>query len=171
METQGSVENVWLLDRGDADFALMQSDVAALAAAGEGPFARGGPIATLRALASLFPEPIHVVVAARSAIGASRSFAASGSVSVRRTRAPARTRSPCSGRMGSSAPTSARRASRGPTRPLRRLPGGSLDAFFLTIAAPTGELQDLATRGGMRLVSLDDERSSAWSPSGRASCD
>jgi len=39
-----------------------------LAAAGEGAFARGGPLATLRALASLFPEPVHLVVPARSEI-------------------------------------------------------------------------------------------------------
>jgi hypothetical protein len=39
LETDGSVENAWLLDRGEADFALMQSDTAALAAAGEGAFA------------------------------------------------------------------------------------------------------------------------------------
>ena len=156
VETQGSVENVWLLDRGDADFALMQSDVAALAAAGEGPFARGGPIATLRALASLFPEPVHVVVAARSpirsvtelrgkrvGIGPPDSGTRENALAVLRAHGLERTD------LGTA-------REQGTDEAVRQLRAGSLDAFFVTIAAPAGELQALATRGGMRLLSLDD---------------
>ena len=39
VETQGSIENALLVGRGQADFAVMQSDVAWLAATGAGPFA------------------------------------------------------------------------------------------------------------------------------------
>jgi TRAP transporter TAXI family solute receptor len=54
---------------------------------------------------------------------------------------------------------------------VRQLRSGSLDAFFVTIAAPTSELQTLATRGGMRLSRSTTERRNAWSLNGRVSCD
>lgn len=64
----GSVENALLVDRGDARVGLVQSDVAAAAAAGDGIFAGTGPLGHLRAVAGLFPEPVHVVVRADSDI-------------------------------------------------------------------------------------------------------
>ena len=67
-ETAGSVENVRLIGTKEADYALVQSNVAAMAAAGEGPFAQGGAVTSLRALGSLFPEPVHIVVPAASGI-------------------------------------------------------------------------------------------------------
>ncbi len=157
LETEGSVENAWLIARGEADFALMQSDIAALAAAGEGAFARGGPLSTLRALASLFPEPIHLVVPARSAIdrvadlrgkrvgvGSPESGTHHTALAVLQAHG-----------LGPKDLAAARE--QGTADSLKGLRSGTLDAFFLTIAAPTRELQDLATRGGMRLVSLDDQ--------------
>ena len=47
--SDGSVDNVRILARGEADYAIVQSDVAAAALAGEGDFARGGAIDELRA--------------------------------------------------------------------------------------------------------------------------
>jgi len=58
----GSVENAWLLARGEADYAIVQGDVAAAAFTGDEPFARGGPLSSLRAVGALFPEAIHVIV-------------------------------------------------------------------------------------------------------------
>ena len=48
--SQGSVENAWLLSRDEADYAIIQGDVAAAAIAGSDVFARGGPLPTLRAV-------------------------------------------------------------------------------------------------------------------------
>ena len=64
--TSGSVENARLLHGRLAEVALIQNDVAGMAAHGSGPFAADGPMAELRALGSLFPEPIQVVVKADS---------------------------------------------------------------------------------------------------------
>ena len=69
-QTQGSVENARLLARGGADYAIVQGDVAAQALAGQGPFAQGGPLTSLRALGSLFPEAVHLVVLPDSPIKA-----------------------------------------------------------------------------------------------------
>jgi len=62
--TQGSVENVLAVDAGRLESALAQSDVAYWAYSGSGLF-KGKPALTkLRAIASLFPETVHVVVRA-----------------------------------------------------------------------------------------------------------
>jgi TRAP transporter TAXI family solute receptor len=60
--TAGSVENLKLLREGKVLLALAQGDIAALAFAGTGPFADQGPHSTLRALGSLYLEPLHVIV-------------------------------------------------------------------------------------------------------------
>ena len=60
--TAGSVTNALMVDAGEARFALVQSDVAAAAVTGQGAFASAGPLRHLRAVAALFPEPVHVVV-------------------------------------------------------------------------------------------------------------
>ena len=60
--TAGSVANALLIDAGEARFGLVQSDVAAAAVTGQDAFASHGPLRHLRAVAALFPEPVHVVV-------------------------------------------------------------------------------------------------------------
>jgi TRAP transporter TAXI family solute receptor len=67
-ETAGSVENALLIERDEARAGLVQSDVAAAAVTGYGIFSGTGPLGHLRAVASLFPEPVHVVVRAGSGI-------------------------------------------------------------------------------------------------------
>jgi TRAP transporter TAXI family solute receptor len=64
--TSGGVENARLLHGNLAEVALIQNDVAGMAAHGTGPFAADGAMAELRALGSLFPEPVQVVVKAGS---------------------------------------------------------------------------------------------------------
>jgi TRAP transporter TAXI family solute receptor len=68
--TAGSVENLKLLRSGDVLFALAQGDIAALAFAGVEPFAKEGPTPELRALGSLYIEPVHVIVLGESSIRA-----------------------------------------------------------------------------------------------------
>jgi hypothetical protein len=60
--TEGSVDNAFLLSRGEADYAIVQGDVAAAAVNGDDVFSRGQPLSTLRAVGGLFPEAIHIVV-------------------------------------------------------------------------------------------------------------
>jgi TRAP transporter TAXI family solute receptor len=59
--TQDSVERLGDIADRDIESALVQSDVAYLAYAGKGPFARGR-VGNLRAIAKLYPEYLHVVV-------------------------------------------------------------------------------------------------------------
>src|SRR6516164_4745191 len=60
--TQGSVENLRMIASDQIESGIAQSDVVSWAFTGTGIFADEGPIKKLRAIASLFPESLHVVV-------------------------------------------------------------------------------------------------------------
>ncbi|SFR32064.1 TAXI family TRAP transporter solute-binding subunit [Halogeometricum limi] len=67
--TGASVENVGSLSRGEADFALIQNDIAYFAFNGEGIDAfKGNAVESLRGVATLYPETIHIVTLADTGI-------------------------------------------------------------------------------------------------------
>jgi TRAP transporter TAXI family solute receptor len=65
--TRGGEENLRLLREGKVSLALAQGDAAMQAYAGKGNFAADGPHAALRAIGSLYPEPVHVLARAEGA--------------------------------------------------------------------------------------------------------
>ena len=99
LDSQGSVENVRLLGERKAQFALVQNDVARNAQLGRGRFA-GAP-QELRAVASLFPEPVQLVAREGGGVASVTDLKASESTWARTARARGPTRSPCSLRTGS----------------------------------------------------------------------
>jgi uncharacterized protein len=66
--TQGSIENLRLINSKQLESGFAQADLAAMAFGGTGPFAEDGPMPRLRAIASLVPEALQVVVRADSSI-------------------------------------------------------------------------------------------------------
>ncbi|MPT40534.1 MAG: TRAP transporter substrate-binding protein, partial [Achromobacter sp.] len=88
--TGGGAENIALLRSGDAVVGLAQADTARLAYEGRGPFADQGPFGSLRALGSLYPELVHIVVRDDPALRG-----------VRDLKAPALRRRPVAGCAGS----------------------------------------------------------------------
>ena len=60
--TQGAVENVGSIERGDLDSCLSQADVAAWAYLGAEAFGDKWAHESLRAVANLYPESVHVAV-------------------------------------------------------------------------------------------------------------
>ncbi|WP_080741306.1 TAXI family TRAP transporter solute-binding subunit [Aeromonas veronii] len=60
--TRGSIDNIRLLQQGDSVLAIAQADLAKEAYEGRGPFQHTGQFSKLRAIASLFPEMIHILV-------------------------------------------------------------------------------------------------------------
>lgn len=68
LTTEGSLENLKLLREGKADVALVQNDIAKMSGLGSGVFQSDGPDYSLRALASLFPETLHIIVNENSAM-------------------------------------------------------------------------------------------------------
>jgi TRAP transporter TAXI family solute receptor len=152
-QTEGSVENAWLVARGEADYAIVQGDVAAAAIAGRDMFAQGGPLATLRAVGGLFPEPIHIVVRQDSPI--------QDVAGLRGRRVNIGT--PASGtQYDATAVLAAHGLTRadiearqdGVTDAIRRLQRRQIDALFVTAAAPTRALQQLAVQTGLRLLPI-----------------
>lgn len=64
--TRGGEENLQLLRAGKVSLALAQGDAAQDAYEGKNTFAGQGPHIALRAIASLYPEPMHVLVRSAS---------------------------------------------------------------------------------------------------------
>jgi TRAP transporter TAXI family solute receptor len=64
----GATANLRMVDQGQVNSGLVQGDVIAAAAAGRGPFRRGGPLRHVRVIGALFAEPVHLVVAVKSGI-------------------------------------------------------------------------------------------------------
>ncbi|MFD0979711.1 TAXI family TRAP transporter solute-binding subunit [Tropicimonas aquimaris] len=60
--TPGSVYNLLAMQRGELDFALVQSDWQRRAVEGTGPFAETGPMEDLRGVMSLYPEAVTLLV-------------------------------------------------------------------------------------------------------------
>ncbi len=60
--TQGSVENVALIQSGTVESGFSQADIAYWAYHGQGLYRDRGPSSRLRAIANLYPESVHVVV-------------------------------------------------------------------------------------------------------------
>jgi len=157
LETAGSVENVQRLGRREADYALVQSNIASMAVQGSGPFAQGGGTTTLAALGSLFPEPVHIVVSAKSGIqrvadlkgkrvnvGLPNSGSRIDAVSVLQANQIALTD------LGEV-------SERNLDDAVLRLRAGRLDALMTTGGAPIRDLQRLAGESDIRFLSLDDE--------------
>ena len=154
VETEGSIENALLIGRGQADYAMVQSDIAALAVTGSGPFTVDGPQTNIAALGSLYPEPVHLVVPAQSPIrrvedlrgkrvdlGAPQSGSrinALGVLQAHRINVRDLAEARGDGLQGA----------------IAQMRAGRIDAFFTTIGAPARELQRLATESPIRLIPI-----------------
>lgn len=157
LATGGSVENLRLLRTGEADLGLVQSDVALQAHRGEGLFARLGPAEDLRALASLYPEPVHVVTRRGSGIGgiadlAGRRVDLGPLASGTRRNALAVLEA-----HGLALSDLAAAGQSGPGPALAALRSGEVDAVFLTMGAPARLIGDALIGGDARLLPLDAE--------------
>jgi TRAP transporter TAXI family solute receptor len=155
--TEGSLGNVRLLNDRTAQFGLVQNDVARNAHAGRGRFS-GAPQSELRAVASLFPEALHLVARADSGIA--------GIADLRGKRVDLGL--PASGTRTNAAALLAvsgvaegeLAAASGLSLPdaTAALAAGRIDAFFATIHAPAREIAALATRTRVVIVPIGPSR-------------
>lgn len=72
--TGGAVYNVRAVRNKELNFGMVQSDTQVEALAGIGQFEKDGPYEGLRSIFSLYPEPLHVMVAADSGIKSVQDF-------------------------------------------------------------------------------------------------
>jgi TRAP transporter TAXI family solute receptor len=155
--TEGSVANAFMVNRGDARFGLMQSDVAAAAVTGSGLFAATGPMNHLRAVASLFPEPLHVIVRADAGIAAVSELAGRR-VSLGNPGSGTRyTAARVLAAHGIAADAYVEVAAAGPRDALQQLAAGEVDAVVEVVSAPWAQLAALAEGTPFRLLPLDPQ--------------
>jgi len=152
--SEGSVENARLLATGEADYAIVQGDVAAAAIAGEDAFAKGGALENLRAVGGLFPEAVHVVVPVNSPV---KDIAQLKGMRVDLGTASSGSRFDAVAVLaayGVKLSDLGEARGDGLAAAIARLKRGQLDALFTTAAAPTKALQDLAVTSGLRLLPI-----------------
>ena len=161
--TGASVENVGSLGSGDADFALIQNDIAFFAANGTGLEAfEGDPIENLRGVATLYPETIHIITRPEAEIN---SIADMEGAAVN------------TGDLGSGTQVNALQilesvAGLTPddfdeqntdfTQAADQIRDGDVDAAFVVGGWPVGAVEELATTADIDLLNMsDDERQAA----------
>jgi uncharacterized protein len=154
--TQGSIENVQAIAQGKVESGLVQADIAGWAWRGSRMFQKTGKVEKLRAIASLFPESLHLVAHASSGITEVRGLAGkrislgepeSGTLAdVRLVLAAAGLKEerlkPQYLRLAQAA---------------ANLKSGELDAFFIVAGAPVPAIQDVAAGGALHLIGLPDQ--------------
>jgi TRAP transporter TAXI family solute receptor len=156
-ETAGSVENAMLIARDEARAGLVQSDVAAAAVTGYGIFSGTGPLGHLRAVASLFPEPVHIVVRADSGIGRVQDLVGRR---VALGRVASGTRQTAMGvlraaGMGIDQVVGIEEPS--PQAALDELAAGRIDAVIEVVSAPWRQLEIAMRASRLKLLQLDPE--------------
>ncbi len=157
LRSDGSLGNIRLLNDRTAQFALVQNDVARSAHAGRGRFS-GAPQPELRAVASLFPETIHLVARAGSGI------AGVGDLRGKRVDLGlpgSGTRTNAAALLAVSGVAEAELASvSGSSLPdaTEALAAGRIDAFFATIHAPAREIGRLAAQTKLVIVPIGPSR-------------
>ncbi|CDK39690.1 TRAP transporter solute receptor, unknown substrate 1 [Halorubrum sp. DM2] len=160
--TGASVENVGSLGNGDADFALIQNDVAYFARNGEGLDAfDGSPVENLRGVATLYPETIHVLTNPDSDIG---SLSDLEGMRVN------------TGDLGSGTQVNALQILESAaglttddfdeqntdfTQAANQLRDGDVDAAFVVGGWPVGAVEELATSTDVGILNLSDEERQA----------
>ncbi|HKO88366.1 MAG TPA: TAXI family TRAP transporter solute-binding subunit [Burkholderiales bacterium] len=73
--TRGGEENLRMLRDGTAQLAISQADAAMDAFQGQGNFAKSGAYPTLRAVGSLYPEAVHIIVRGDSKLASAADLA------------------------------------------------------------------------------------------------
>lgn len=146
-----------LLRSGRVSAAVIRNTDAALAAAGRAPYAARGPY-HLRALAALYPEPVHVIVKADSPLGSpadlfGKHVGVAGTARVDAAEAEAILR----GHGVSLAALAAPLVLAPPAEALAHLVAGAFDALVMTAPLPNAALHAFAARGDVRLLPFDSD--------------
>ncbi len=153
-QTAGSVENASGLRDGTLQFAMVQSDVQAAAVAGSGAFAGKGPDTGLRAVMSLYPEALTLVVRTDAGVRgvedlAGKRVALGQAGSGTRVLADA-----VLAALGWSAASFAATPEIPPENLPRALCSGEVDGFVYAVGNPARVIQEATTSCDARLVSI-----------------
>lgn len=171
LATAGGEDNIRLVRDGRVPLGLAQGDSALLAFRGEGPFALEGAWATMRAIGSLYPEAVHVLVrddarlrSVADLVGRRVAVGQAGAAS--RTTALAVLQA-----HGVAERQLAAALDLPPNAALLALRDGQADALVQIIGFPADSIRSAAAELGLRLLPLDARvvrqlaaRNPAWYP-------
>ncbi len=158
--SRGSLSNIRDIRAGRLEAALVQSDIAYLAVKGKAPFSGKKAVPGLRAIASLYPEAVHVVVRRKSpikTIGDLRGRRISLDLKGSGTRSIARLVLKRYG-IGSK---DVRRLNSQVGPGVDRLKSGRIDAFFFVGGYPAPVISQLAKTVPLRLLPIEGNRAAA----------
>ncbi|WP_190278635.1 TAXI family TRAP transporter solute-binding subunit [Achromobacter insolitus] len=153
--TGGGVENIALLRSGDAVVGLAQADTARLAYDGKGPFAEQGPFTGLRALGSLYPELVHIVVRDDAALRGVRDLKGKTIALGPKGSAVRATLENVLAAHGLQAGRDYTVVDTPFTESLPALNSGTVDAAAQVIGVPATPLRDALTQARLKLLPLD----------------
>ncbi len=152
----GSVANVNAIQSGTAESGLVQSDVAYWAYSGTGVFEGKPPLKKLSAIATLYPEHIHVVLprdthiskfddmrSKRIGVGLPASGAQVGALLILNAAGLEKNQDFTAEELNTS-------------QSAERLADGQLDAFLTVTGAPSSGISQLASTAGMKLMSIPE---------------
>lgn len=152
----GSVANVNAIQSGAAESGLAQSDVAYWAYTGTGVFEGKEPLTKLRAIATLYPEHIHVVLPKdsnidrfelmrerRIGVGLPASGAQVGALLILNAAGLEKNKDFTAEELNTS-------------QSAERLADGQLDAFLTVTGAPSSGIAQLASTAGMKLMAIPE---------------
>ncbi|RAP60596.1 TRAP ABC transporter substrate-binding protein [Achromobacter sp. HZ01] len=153
--TGGGAENIALLRSGDAVVGLAQADTARLAYDGKGPFAAQGPFTGLRALGSLYPELVHIVVRDDASVRGVRDLKGKTVALGPEGSAVRATLEAVLAAHGLQAGRDYQVADTPFAASLPALNSGSVDAAAQVIGVPATPLRDALTQARLKLLPLD----------------
>ncbi|SDE21432.1 TAXI family TRAP transporter solute-binding subunit [Limimaricola pyoseonensis] len=157
LSANGSVANVNAISGGALESGFSQSDVATWAQTGTGIWADREPVETLRAIANLYPETIHLVASADSGIDSVDDLAGK-TVSLDEpgsgTLVDARIILEAYGLSEDDVDAQFLK----PDQAAERMRDGAMDAFFFVGGFPAGAIAELASQDDIVLVPIDGEQ-------------
>ena len=160
--TGASVTNVGSLNEEEADFALIQNDIAFFAKNGESLDAfEGNSVENLRGVATLYPETIHIVVRADSDI---ESLEDMEGMSVNTGDLGSGTQINALQILESAAgltPDDFEEQNSGFSDASDQLQNGDIDAAFVVGGWPVGAIENLATNADIEILDLSEEERQA----------
>ena len=153
----GSVANIRSISSGRIDSALVQADIAAWAYNGQRMFRRSGRIAQLRAIASLYPEAVHLVAAKQANI-TSVSDLRRLRVAIGKRGSGTRTDALLILRSFNIKPKQLKLLEVDAPQAADMILKGELDAFFIVAGTPVPAITDLIDRDAANLVPIAGKR-------------
>ena len=160
VSTHGSVANIEAIATGELESGLSQADVAYWAYSGTGIFKKRGAVASIRSIANLFPESLHLVVR-RDLAAHSVADLRGRRISVDREGSGTKVDALLVLKAYGLGPKNMDLVSVAANRAIDMVREGSLDGFFFVAGTPAGAVAELADESRIILLPITGPKAEA----------